>query len=120
MKKEIKAKIHAVAKHLLKAKGFEILEENWSHASDHVDFIARDGDDLVFINMLITRKKEPFGDPRASFDRDAFERIVIAYLTDYDDSSDFTIRADALNFLILDDERTIIRHDSSIASVVSE
>lgn len=40
-------------KSYLERSGFEILEENWAHGGDTIDFIANEEDDLVFISCQL-------------------------------------------------------------------
>ena len=51
-----------LARKFLEEKGFKILETNWRHGKDEVDLIAKDGDELVMVEVK-TRSTHFFGDP---------------------------------------------------------
>lgn len=89
--------------------GFEILEEDWAHGGDVVDFIARDEDDLVFVHCQITQNGGE-GFPEEDADRAALERLAAAYLAEHLDSEDIRIRFDAVSMFIVGESRALLRH----------
>ena len=89
--------------------GFEILEEDWAHGGDVVDFIARDEDDLVFVRCQITQNGGE-GFPEEDADRAALERLAAAYLAEHLDSEDIRIRFDAVSMFIVGESRALLRH----------
>ena len=50
---------------MLKEKSYEILETNWRYGRDEVDIIARDGRELVVVEVK-TRSTDFFGEPEDS------------------------------------------------------
>ena len=96
-------------KSYLERRGFEILEENWAHSGDSIDFIANEEDDLVFIGCQL-RQNSGEGFPEEVLDRDSLERLAASYLTEHLDSGDCTVRFDLVSMLILDDSRALLRH----------
>lgn len=96
-------------KSYLERRGFEILEENWAHGGDSIDFIANEEDDLVFIGCQL-RQNSGEGFPEEVLDRDSLERLAASYLTEHLDSGDCTVRFDLVSMLILDDSRALLRH----------
>ncbi|MDK2910215.1 MAG: putative endonuclease [Bacteroidales bacterium] len=48
----------------LKEKGYRILTTNWRFGKDEIDLIARDGEELVIVEVK-TRKSNYFGEPEA-------------------------------------------------------
>lgn len=93
----------------LERRGFEILEESWAHGSDAIDFIANEEDDLVFIVCQL-RRNSGEGFPEEILDRGSLERLAAAYLAEHLDSTDCTIRFDAVSMLVLSDDRALLRH----------
>jgi putative endonuclease len=51
-----------IARKFLEEKGFLIIETNWRHEKDEIDIIAKDGDELVMVEVK-TRSTRYFGDP---------------------------------------------------------
>jgi putative endonuclease len=51
-----------LAKKYLEEIGFKILETNWRYGKDEVDIIAKDGNELVIIEVK-TRSTSYFGEP---------------------------------------------------------
>lgn len=93
----------------LERRGFEILEDGWAHGGDVADFIARDEDDLVFVNCQITQNGGK-GFPEEDADRAALERLAAAYLAEHLDSEDIRIRFDVVSMLIVGESRALLRH----------
>lgn len=93
----------------LERRGFEILEENWAHGGDAIDFIANEGDDLVFIGCQLCQNSGE-GFPEEVLDRDSLERLAAAYLAEHLDSGDCAVRFDAVSMLTLGDDRALLRH----------
>jgi putative endonuclease len=46
----------------LEEKGYQILERNWKNRFEEIDVIARDGDELVIVEVK-TRSSTAFGNP---------------------------------------------------------
>ena len=93
----------------LERRGFEILEESWAHGGDVIDFIADEEGDLVFIGCRL-RRNGGEGFPEEALDRGSLERLAEAYLAEHLDSTDCTVRFDAVSMLVLGDSRALLRH----------
>ena len=100
----------------IELQGFEIIENGWMHGKDAIDFIAREGNDLVFIETE-THLDAGNGIPAAHPDRKSFERLVAAYLTTAE-IDECTVRFDIVSLLVLNDSRGIIRHHRNALSEV--
>lgn len=59
---ELGKKGELIARKFLEEKGFLIIETNWRHEKDEIDIIAKDGDELVMVEVK-TRSTRYFGDP---------------------------------------------------------
>ncbi|MGC8865895.1 MAG: YraN family protein [Bacteroidales bacterium] len=57
-----------LAAEFLKKKGFQIVATNWRFGKDEIDLIARDGEELVIVEVK-TRKTNYFGEPQAFVSR---------------------------------------------------
>lgn len=98
----------------LTRRGFEILEEGWAHGKDSIDFIARDGEDLVFIAAKI---KDGGSDlPAEKLNRKSLERVAAAYLAANLDIPEGSIRFDIVSMLILGESKALLRHHRSALS----
>lgn len=96
-------------KSYLEHRSFEILEENWAHGGDTIDFIACEEDDLVFIGCQL-RQNSGEGFPEEVLDRGSLERLAAAYLAEHLDSGDCAVRFDVVSMLILGNDRALLRH----------
>lgn len=63
----------AVEEYLRKRK-YEILERNFSCRFGEIDIVAKDGDELVFIEVK-TRRSRGFGEPQEAIDRRKRRRV---------------------------------------------
>ena len=104
----ITSKAHAAVRRYLEIKGYAVVEDGWAHGQDAVDFIARDGDALVFITTQV-RDNVGEGIPEIARDRKAFERIAAAYLTDAD-ITDCAVRLDTVSLLVIGNDRALLKH----------
>ena len=59
---ELGRKGEQIAKKFLEEKGFSIIETNWRHEKDEIDLIAKEGDELVMVEVK-TRSTYFYGDP---------------------------------------------------------
>lgn len=59
---ELGKKGELIARKFLEEIGFQIIETNWRHEKDEIDVIAKDGDELVLVEVK-TRSTRYFGEP---------------------------------------------------------
>lgn len=59
---ELGKKGELIARKFLEEIGFQIIETNWRHEKDEIDMVAKDGDELVMVEVK-TRSTRYFGDP---------------------------------------------------------
>lgn len=64
------------AREYLKAKGYQILEENFSGRMGEIDLIAKDGDTVVFVEVK-ARENVDFGYPIESITPQKVRKIVL-------------------------------------------
>lgn len=57
-----------IARDLLISKGYQILEQNWSCGHKEIDIIAKDGDELVIVEVR-TRRVSTLVDPEETVDK---------------------------------------------------
>lgn len=60
----------------LKSKGFEILEKQYRNRFGEIDIIARDGDEIVMVEVK-ARKDHEFGYPEESVTKSKLRKIAI-------------------------------------------
>ena len=102
------SKAHQAIRRYLEMKDFEVIRENWAHGQDAIDFIARDGDALVFIAAQVSENAGE-GFPEIAHDRNAFERIAAAYLAETD-FVDCVVRLDVISLLVIGSDRAFLKH----------
>ena len=117
MEATIETKALKAAATYLERRGFEIIEEKWAHGNDSVDIIAREDEDLVFIDVQV--KDDGSREmPEEKPDRDRFERIAAAYLAEADDETNFAVRYDIISLLVIGGSKALLRHHRNALSVL--
>lgn len=99
------------AARFLEARGFKILERNWTCDAGEADIIANHEGDLVFVEVK-TRSNLEHGLPDEAVDaakRSRYERIAAYYLRDCD-TVDMPVRFDVVSLLVVGGERALVRH----------
>ncbi len=110
--RELGRKGEEAAARFLYARGYEILERNWTCFAGEADIIARDGDILVFVEVKTRRNREK-GFPSERVDarkRDKYERIALAYVADCP-YVDIAVRFDVVSIVVVGANKAMIRHD---------
>ena len=90
-------------------KGYEILERNWRNIHKEIDIIARDGRDLVVVEVK-TRQNDENGEPDLAVTRQKQTRLISAanaYL--FQNSLDINTRFDIIS-IIMKDNSPVINH----------
>ena len=64
-----------VAGRFLQKKGYELVANNYRCAYGEVDIVAKDGDELVFVEVR-TRRGSNFGTPEESITRHKLQRLL--------------------------------------------
>lgn len=99
------------ASELLRRKGYEILDRNWSCPAGEVDIVAMDGECLVFIEVK-TRYGTAQGLPEEAVTprkQSRYERIAGYYLAYYDGPQG-PVRFDVIGIQVLPNGRAFARH----------
>ena len=96
-------------RNFLEMRGFEIVEDGWKSGKVRVDFIARDEDDLVFVDCNVYSDAGE-GFPEDKPNRAACEKAAAAYLAQHLDIEQTMIRFDIVSLLVLSDSRAMLRH----------
>ena len=110
IQQDIGNKGEEIAKAFLEKKGYEILATNWRYSRAEIDIIAKDGDNLVFVEVK-TRSSSYFGPPAAFVTpkKETFmSHAASAYMEeiDYEDE----IRFDVIGILLLKGKAPQIEH----------
>lgn len=93
----------------LTGKGFEILERNWRNMHKEIDIIAKDGQDLVIVEVK-TRQTDEYGEPDIAVTRKK-QRMLIAAANAYitRNGLDVETRFDIIS-IIFKDGKPVIEH----------
>ena len=70
-----------LAVNYLTSKGYEILERNWHNIHKEIDIIAKDGEELVIVEVK-TRQTDEYGEPDIAVTKKK-QRMLIAAANDY-------------------------------------
>ncbi|MDR0350600.1 MAG: YraN family protein [Coriobacteriales bacterium] len=95
----------------LEGRGVEILERNWRCQSGEADVIAREQEDLVFIEIK-TRSSVHAGFPEDAVTRQKrrrYEKIATEYLFTHNLPS-VRVRFDVMALLLSEDGKAFLRH----------
>lgn len=115
---DLKAKAKQAAEIFLSQRGYDILDDGWEDPSGIVNIVAREGDVLVFAEVIVTRDSSR-GFPRERSDegcRAAREASALAYLAEHD-VTDMMVRFDTVSLVVLGSDRALVRHHINCLSV---
>jgi putative endonuclease len=106
---ELGKKGELIARKFLEEKGIQIIETNWRHEKDEIDVIAKDGDELVMVEVK-TRSTRYFGDPSEAVGN-AKESFLIRAAEAYVEihNLNIDIRFDIIS-IVIDKKGTHIEH----------
>ncbi len=106
---ELGKKGEEIAKNMLIDKGWEILDTNWRFDKDELDIVAKDGDEIVIVEVK-TRSTDFFGYPEDAVDSKK-EKFLIRATESYieENNIDVDTRFDIIA-IILNDKETKIHH----------
>jgi putative endonuclease len=110
-RKELGTRGEEIACTFLEGRGVEIIERNWKCQAGEADVIAREGSDLVFIEVK-TRTSEVSGFPEEAVSRrkrQRYEKIATEYLFTHDLPS-ARVRFDVVALLLSADGKAFLRH----------
>ena len=88
-------------------KGYEILERNWRNIHKEIDIIAKDGTDLVIVEVK-TRQTDEYGDPDVAVTKQKQWRLISAanaYV--FQNRLDINTRFDIISIIFKDGEPVI-------------
>lgn len=109
--KELGRKGEEAAARYLTARGYDIVDRNWTCSFGEADIVARDGETVVFVEVK-TRTGLSNGLPGEAVTKDKrarYEKIACAYLM-HSDYVDMPVRFDVIAISILEPNRAMIRH----------
>lgn len=112
MRKSIDERSHEAISANLKHRDIEVLEKNWAHGSDGIDFIVMDDEELIFVDTAT--KCGGFDVPREEPDQERFERIAAAYLVESEVEGLASIRYDIVSLLVTGSEKALLRHHKNV------
>jgi putative endonuclease len=98
-----------IAAQYLIEKGYEIVERNWRNSHKEIDIIAKDGVELVIVEVK-TRQSDDFGEPDIAVTRQKQSRLIYAanaYL--FRHNLDIDTRFDIIS-IVMKDGNPIIDH----------
>ncbi len=106
---ELGKKGEELAKKMLIDKGYSIIETNWRYDKDEIDIIAKDGDELVIVEVK-TRSTDFFGYPEDAVNSKK-EFFLIRATESYlqENNLDIDTRFDIVA-IILNNKETKIHH----------
>lgn len=98
-----------LAVNYLTGKGYEILERNWHNIHKEIDIIAKDGDELVIVEVK-ARQTDEYGDPDIAVTKKK-QRMLIAAANAYIQKNglDIETRFDIVS-IVFKNEEPVIEH----------
>ena len=98
-----------LAAQYLIGKGYEILERNWHNIHKEIDIIAKDGTDLVIVEVK-TRQTDEYGEPDIAVTKKK-QRMLIAAANAYITRNNLNIetRFDIIS-IVFKDDAPVIEH----------
>ena len=104
---ELGKKGEDIAAQYLSEKGYEILERNWRNRHKEIDIIAKDGNELVIVEVK-ARRSDEHGDPDLAVTRPKQTRLICAanaYI--FQNKLDINTRFDIVSIVFKGDEPVI-------------
>ena len=98
-----------IAVQYLTDKGYEILERNWRNIHKEIDIVAKDGEELVIVEVK-TRQSDEHGNPDLAVTYQKQTRLIYAanaYI--FSHNLDINTRFDIIS-IFFDDGKPIIEH----------
>jgi putative endonuclease len=95
----------------LEGEGVKIIERNWRCQAGEADVIAREGEDLVFVEVK-TRSSDAAGFPEDAVNRrkrQRYEKIAMEYLFTHNLPS-ARVRFDVMSLLLSGDGKAFLRY----------
>ena len=101
----------ALAAGFLRKIGYEILRRNFRSRLGEIDLIARDGEEVVFVEVK-TRSSERWGEPEDAVTRGKQRRLYQAakQFADHNRLHDRTLRFDVVSVLLADGREPEFTH----------
>ena len=111
--KTLEQRVEAAAKRYLELKDFIVKEEIEREGGNVI--IAQD-DSGFLVLAKVAASEDEF--PPAIFDRDEFEDLASAWLTEHSDELDecLNVRGDSISIRVLSDTRALLRHTTNITA----
>ena len=106
---ELGKKGEDIAAQYLSEKGYEILERNWRNRHKEIDIIAKDGNELVVVEVK-TRQNDEHGEPDLAVTRPKQTRLIYAanaYI--FQNNLDINTRFDIIT-IVFKDGKPVIDH----------
>ena len=96
----------------LERVGMQIEARNWRSSAGEIDIVARDGDELVFVEVK-TRRSERAGtaaEAVSTAKQGRLVRLARAYVAMAGEQSDAGIRFDVVAIRVIAEDRALLRH----------
>ena len=109
-KKKLGARGEQIAINYLRNRGYRILEHNYRNRLGEIDIIARQGSELVFVEVK-TRSDNLFGSPFDSVTaakQRQLSKVALEYLSKHN-CLDYPARFDVVGILLMENNETCFR-----------
>jgi putative endonuclease len=107
---ELGNKGEEIAVAYLKNEGYKIVECNWKYGHKEIDIIAKQGDEIVIVEVK-TREGDYFEEPWEAVSTQKIRNIVeVADAWLIKNEIDLETRFDVISIIFLDDERYELTH----------
>lgn len=117
----LKQRAVQAAERFLHHRGYDVVDVDWKSPAGDIDIVARDGDDLVFVEVA-ARDGAAAGFPPSRYQgelRARRERAALAYLAEKGADED-PVRFDDVALVAVGPDRALIRHHISSLSALDD
>ena len=117
----LKQRAVQAAERFLRHRGYDVLDGGWKSPAGDIDIVARDGDDLVFVEVA-ARDGAAAGFPPSRNQgelRARRERAALAYLAEKG-ADEGPVRFDDVALVAVGPDRALIRHHISSLSALDD
>lgn len=109
--KEMHERAVKAAARYAEIKGYEMIDREWTSEAlaGRIDLVAKDDDAIVFIEVTaVDRSEGGFAEGRLT--REQLEMLAVTWLSENDPDDEERVRFDAIDMIVMDDSKALLRH----------
>jgi putative endonuclease len=116
-KEELHRRAVKAATQSILRRGYEVIDTDWeSVCGGHIDLVAKDHDELVFIDVTVSEDQEK-GFLDGNPNQNQMEIMAARWLAASSPADgDLKVRFDTISLIVLNEQRAFMRHHTNVFS----